>query len=526
MTVRLRKRLRNLQKQMAMHNNAARTGVIDIGSNSVRLVIYECYGAAATPVFNEKILAGLGRSLKADGKLYAPGVTQSLKALARFALIAEAHGLETLRAVATAAMREASDGPDFIKAVKAQTGIKIDVLSGAEEARMSAYGVISGDHRARGTVADLGGASLELVHVENRRAAKGRTYPLGPFVMMENGFDAQALRPQVKDKLKGASDKFSAKGEALYLVGGAWRNLALIHNQRRSYPLQILQNFEMNTVEALSLARWAAGDAAQDLMSWPGLSRRRAETLPYSGVVLEALITQLKPDRIIVSPSGLREGLLYLSLPEAEMGEDPLFDACEHLAMGNAQGLNFGRPLYDWLAPAAAHFPRGFDEASEARLRRAACLLVGMGKGLHPDHRAALVFDDVLYAPLSGLTHKERCYLALMLYSSYTGGEATPNDAAMNYHLLGREKQAAIIYGTAMRLATVIGARSAETLKAFTLGCDKAVLDLNVAPDQTALLNRRGVMRLKRLADLLGMSAQSNWQEALSTDDDGDDEDS
>ena len=497
-----------------MARDVRRTGVIDIGSNSVRFVIYEGYGAAATPVFNEKILAGLGRSLKTRGVLYPEGVAQTHKALDRFHMIAKSHDLSDLHLVATAAVREAKDGADFVDAVFARKGLAIKVLSGAQEANLSAYGVISGDHRARGVVADLGGASLELIRIEDRRAGEGYTYPLGPFVVMDNGFEPEVLRPKIEDVLQAAAQQVPVKGEPLYLVGGAWRNLALIHNERRNYPLKILNGFEMSVEDALSLTRWASVEASEDLMKWPGLSRRRAETLPYSALVLEALIQRFDPPRIIVSPSGLREGLLYTTLSGDQKTQDPLFDACEHLAMGNAQGLDFGRPLYDWLSDAAAHFPRAFEGSSEERLRRAACLLVGMGKGLHPDHRAALVFDDVLYAPLSGLTHKERCYLALMLYSSYTGGAVTPNDAAMSYHLLGREKRAAMIYGTAMRLASVIGARSAQTLSAFMLSCDDKAVTLEVDPAFSVLFNRRGAHRLDRLAQLLKVKAQSNWLEA------------
>lgn len=493
---------------------ARRTGVIDIGSNSVRFVIYECYGSAATPVYNEKILAGLGRSLKTEGVLYPEGVAQTHKALERFNLIAQAHGLTQLHLVATAAMREAKDGPDFIEQVYKRTGLTVKVLSGAQEALMSAYGVISGEQRAKGIVADLGGASLELIRVQDGAADEGQTYPLGPFVVMENGFDPQILKPKIKATLAESVDHFPEQGAPLYLVGGAWRNLALIHNDRRNYPLKILHGFEMTPEQARSLAQWASIDAAQDLMKWPGLSRRRAETLPYSALVLEALLEQFKPERIIVSPSGLREGLLYSALSADEKKEDSLFDACEHLAMGNAQGLDFGRPLFDWLSGAAANFPTTFDTERENRLRRAACLLVGIGKGLHPDHRAALVFDDVLYAPLSGLTHKERCYLAMMLYSSYTGGDVTPNDPAMSYHLLGKEKRAAMIYGTAMRLATVAGARSATTLSAFNLSCDDQTVSLTVDPNKSVLFNRRGVLRLNRLAQLLELKAHSNWEKA------------
>ncbi len=491
-----------------------RMGVVDIGSNSVRLVIYELLGAAATPIYSEKVLAGLGRGLKVDGKLYAPGAAQAFKALARFRQICSAHNLDKTFVVATAAMREASDGPDFIARVAREIGFEIECLSGEQEAQMAAYGVIAGDARARGIVADLGGASLELIKISDRRPGYGTTFPLGPFVIEHNksdDYDLAYLRAHIAAALSGIERDFSAHNDTLYLVGGAWRNLAMIHNQRTGYPLPILHGYAMSAESGLALASWAGETAAADLMNWPKLSSRRAETLPYSGLMLEALIQKLNPARLVISPSGVREGRLYASLCDKIRQRDTLMDACRHLALGNEQGRDFGQPLFDWLSPAMQAFPSAFDLSSETRLRRAACLLVGIGKGLHPDHRAALVFSDVLFAPLSGLTHKERAYLALMLFASYSGTIETPHAAAIDYHLLEREKNCARIFGTAMRLGSVISALSPQTLSNFTLTADKKSLRLFVDEAASTLLNRRGQMRAKSLASLLDVKLETNW---------------
>ncbi len=492
----------------------SRIGVIDIGSNSVRLVIYERYGASAVPVFNEKLLAGLGRDLRRTGKLYPLGAAQALKALIRFKALAKAHGLDSLIAVATAAMRDAADGPDFIKAAKAQAGLTIRILSGEQEAQAAAYGVIHGDKRSSGIVADLGGSSLELISVHDTQVGHGKTFPVGPFAMVDGPFNPKKIAPVLRKALSGIKDDFSAKGKTLYLVGGAWRNLALINNDRKRYPLQILHNYSMSPEAAMELAEWASVEAAGDLMTWPGMSSARAETLPYSALVLKTLLTALKPKRIVISPTGLREGILYQEMSAETRERVALFDACRHLAMGNIQGLNFGGPLFDWLKHTSDLFPCAFDVDAEDRLRRAACLLVGMGKGLHPDHRADLVFNDVLYAPLAGLTHKERAYLALMLYSSYRGNAQTPNDAAIDYHLMEREKHAARVYGTAMRLGTVISGRTADILTDFDLSAQDNVLWLNIKEGRGAMLNRRGVLRLRKLADMIGVKSNSTWETA------------
>lgn len=495
-----------------------RIGVIDIGSNSVRLVIFEVFGVAATPVFNEKIHAGLGRDLAKTGRLYAEGAAQTLKALHRYKALSESQNLDELRAVATAAMREAEDGPAFVKQVKDEIGIKIQVLTGAQEGHFSALGVVTGDRRSRGVVADLGGSSLELIRLDDMTPGLGQTFKLGPLAVMTNGYHPAKLRKYIRQTLRESAHDFHIGEDTLYLVGGAWRNLAQIHNERVSYPLQILQNFSMRPQEALALGKWAGEEANEDLLNWPGVSRARAETLPYSGLVMGELIKLLKPSNVVFSSAGLREGSLYNSLTASTRKRVPLMDACRHLAQGNEQGQDFGPSLFRFLKPVAPFVPRAFDEEAEMRLREAACLLVGIGKGLHPDHRANLVFSDVLYAPLAGLTHRERAYLAQMLYTSFTMKGETPNEAALNYHLMNRERQAARTWGAAMRFGSVISARSADLLKAFKLTADEGRVELKVKKPSEALLNRKGVLRFENFASLAGLSAKHNWVDAMGQD--------
>ena len=488
-----------------------RVGVIDIGSNSVRFVTYEIHGVATTPTFNEKLLAGLGRDIAHTGRLFGEGVERTIKALVRFKALADAQGLNKILIVATAAVREARDGPDFVKRVKKETGLKVRVLSGEEEAYFAAMGVINGDRRSNGVVADLGGSSLELIRVKDQTVSDGRTFALGPFAALKDPAKPMASRSLVRARLADAKDHYALRGGKLYLVGGAWRNLAQIHNERTGYPLKILHNFEMRSQEALGLGKWASEDAVSDLLIWPGINRRRAETLSYAGLVLVELIRALKPETIIFSSAGLREGLLYDSLTATVKKRTPLHDACAHLATGNEQGRDFGPGLFNWLKAIAPHLPGCFEDENETRLRQAACALVGIGKGLHPDHRADLVFEDVLYAPLAGLTHKERAYLALMLYASFTASSTTPNDAAINYHLMARERQYAMTWGAAMRAGSVIAARTPGILKYFKLSFDAGTIKLKAKRGHEALLNRKSVLRLQKVASLSGYNLETNW---------------
>lgn len=487
-----------------------RLGVLDIGSNSVRLVIYEFFGTHFSPVYNEKILAGLGRDLRKTGELSEEGKEMALDALKRFKTIAESQGLGDLLIGATAALRVASDAANFIRQVKAETGLDISPISGEQEAHLTAMGLIAAQPRAEGLAADLGGASLELIHVGKGKADKGISLPLGPFdVMGRNISDPSVfIDTQVMDSISqhlDGAELESFKGQTLYLIGGAWRNLAAVHQARTDYSMRTLQAYEMPPGEALELAQWAYGEGRETLLNWRGLRRRRAETLPYSGFLLEQLLQRLSPKRIVISTTGLREGLVYEALPETLKARDALLDGCRDLARGNLQAIHFGDPLYNFLKEAAVHFPHHFEPDNENRLRLAACYLAGIGKGLHPDYRADLVFDNVLYAPVAGLTHHERAYLALMLYSSYTGKSLPKNGAAVMALLSEEAQKSARIYGTAMRLAVVATARSADLLDVFTLSVKDGAISFDVVTDKGSLLSDRVKYRLNKLSQISGL---------------------
>ncbi len=487
-----------------------RVGVLDIGSNSVRFVIYELFGAAFSPVYNEKVLAGLGRDLRATGFLSPKGKKEALAALARFKTIADAQGLDQILVGATAAMREAKDAPEFIRTVKTETDIDINPVSGEKEAELTAMGLIAAQPNADGIAADLGGASLELIGLDQGVVGKGISYPIGPFrvagrdLTLGGSNDLSRMRDNIDKALKD-NPFLTTQNQALYLIGGAWRNLAGVHQKRHLYPMKTLQAYELMPGTAQDLARWAYGSGRQDLLDWPGVNQRRAETLPYSGLLLDVLLDYLKPSKIVISTTGLREGLVYDSMPETLKRRDPLLDGCRDLARGNLQGVNFAEPLFKFLNPLNPVMPQTFKTENENRLRKAACHLVGIGKGLHPDYRADLVFEDVLYAPLSGLNHKERAYLALILFHSYTGRQHTSNQDAIDLLLSQRERRAALIFGTAIRLAVVASGRSPELLKTLSIRPEKDALVISAKPAWTAVLTERVAHRLKKLGQLLDM---------------------
>ena len=489
-------------------NNATqkRIGVIDIGSNSVRFVVYSISGAAFAPIYDEKVLAGLGRDLRRTGKLHPEGRVQALAALKRFTLLAEAQKLDDVLIAATAAMRDASDAPEFITQVKQQTGLDISPLSGEGEALMSANGVIAGEPRAHGLAADLGGASLELVQVGAGQAYGGVSYPLGPFSMYDGGFDARELRPRIENILGDELAQSFPKIDTLYLIGGAWRNLATIDQKRNNYPLKVAHNYSLGAEHAGELADWAySPEGAAALMTWPNVSQRRADTLPYGGLMLRVLLDKLNPKHVVIAPGGLRDGLVYQALTETAKDRDALFDACASIAGQPSNRTDVGSAIFTFLSGVHTDLPRAFDLDAENRIRKAASLLIDTGAGLHPDHRAQIVYEIALYGPLPGLTHKERAYLALMLFRSYRSRKKPPDNAVMQ-HLLSEEEQfSAQIYGEAIRASVVLSGRAPAVLKNFSLSVQSANLVLAARAQAENLVVERTRTHFEDMAAMINM---------------------
>jgi exopolyphosphatase/guanosine-5'-triphosphate,3'-diphosphate pyrophosphatase len=477
---------------------------IDIGSNSVRLVLYRLEGRAIWTVFNEKVLAGLGRDLAATGKLSVDGAAQALTALKRFAAVIDGVRPAHTFVAATAAVREAEDGRAFCDRVAAETGLQIRVLSGEEEARYAAYGVLAGIPGADGVAADLGGSSLELIRVSEGSVGRGVTLPLGPFAMGDQkGQDGDRMRRAIAERLGPAADY---RADTLYAVGGAWRTLAQVHMDLGDYPLHVVHQYVMTAAEARDTARLIARQSRASLEKWPGLSKKRAETLPHAALVLDGLIERLGLKRIVISAWGVREGLLYEGLEPETAAADPLLAGCS--ALGARQGISPSLPsaLKGWIAPLVEALPVAFDRERDAVLADAACRLADLGARLHPDHRVELAFDQVLRAPVPGQSHAERAFLAVTVNARYGGGAATPEPATVERLLSPEQRRAGRALGLAIRLACDLSGRAPQLLANARARVKGDALVLTAADGYAdVLLGEQTRRRGKALADILGL---------------------
>jgi exopolyphosphatase/guanosine-5'-triphosphate,3'-diphosphate pyrophosphatase len=441
--------------------------VIDVGSNSVRLVLYRVEGRAVWTVFNEKILAGLGRDLAETGRLSPDGVEAAMSALRRFGALVAAARPDRVFAVATAAARDAEDGAAFCRRVRLETGLDLRVLTGAEEARYAALGVLAGAPDSTGLAGDLGGASLELIRLGGGEPGAGVTLPLGPFAFKESSrFDADKVRSQVERRLKPHLE--TLRTPVFHAVGGAWRNLALLAMRMSAYPLEIVHQYELTRREALEAARVISRQSPRSLERIEGISKRRLETLPHAAVVLEGIVDQLGVDRVVLSAYGLREGVLFDALPAQRRLEDPLIEGCA--ALSAREGVNplLGPAIEDWLWPAFAELEPVLG-SREVVMARAVCRLADLGARLHPDHRADLIFHQVLRAPIPGMTHPERVFLATAMFARHTAAATVPEPDLIARLLTHERVQRARALGAGVRLACDLSGRSPELLAKSSL---------------------------------------------------------
>lgn len=435
----------------------SRVGVIDVGSNSVRLVIFD--GAARSPAYfyNEKIMAGLGAGMADTGHLNPQGRARALSAIKRFVAVAEGLGIGPLTAVATAAVREASDGPAFRDEVLRETGLKLWVIDGQEEARLSAQGVLLGWPGSYGLVCDIGGSSLELAYLSEGRVGRRVTSALGPLKLREIKSKKKRhafIKQTVKDLFSKMGDE---TGKRLFLVGGSWRAIARIDMERRGYPLTVLHEYRMTPGRVIKTLKYIEENDLKDLRARCGISDSRMALVPYAVRVLREIVARFKPKDIAISSYGIREGMLYEQMPAELRERDPLIEACRFAEAKDARLPGFGKTLYDFVIPL-------FGRASPQRKRiiRAACLLHDVSWRAHPDYRHEVVFDNTTRANLGGLKHSERVFLGIALLHRYTNNRDGSRFEPLFKMVDEADQKSAEVLGKAMRLGAMLWIKADE----------------------------------------------------------------
>ena len=470
-------------------------GIIDIGSNSIRLVIYEGEGRIPSILFNEKIMAGLGKGLGKTGLLDADAVARSLGALARFRRLAEDMGVVKLRTVATAAVRDATNGPDFMARL-AEIGLPVELLPGTAEASLAGHGVLAAIPEADGIVGDLGGGSLELVGVADGDVGNGVSIPFGVLRVAQMKLGTSRALDRALDKaLAKAGWRDTAEGKPFYMVGGSWRALARLHQTLTDYPLPIVHQYVMTPSEAQRLVRALGQLDPKRIKSVTGITSSRIASLGEAASLLAALVRWLRPSALIVSAYGLREGLLHSSLPKPIQALDPLIEAAREEGVRQGRFPEHGDLLDRWIAPLFA------DESPQlARLRHAACLLADVGWRAHPEFRAERGLEVALHGNWVAIDAGGRAMLGQALFTHFGGQGVCPIvNQLIGYDLAIKAAR----WGLAMRLGQRLSGGVPEPLESSSLAIDSGAVVLTLRGEDRALYGEAVERRHKVLADAL-----------------------
>ncbi|MEO1042899.1 MAG: hypothetical protein AAFX52_11460 [Pseudomonadota bacterium] len=488
-----------------------RRAVVDIGSNSVRLVIFSGPPRAPISIVNEKVLCGLGDRDRATGELRLEPFERAIATLKRFRGILDAEEIQTEDVVATAAVRDAPNSADFLDAAR-DAGFDVRLISGDEEARLAGLGILCSAHEiARdghpALGGDLGGGSLELSRLGGPDGVKVHetvSLPVGALRMLTDHHGDLAL---VQDVARTSFQRVAwlqrPDFRSLYIVGGSWRALARISIQRNNHPISVLDHYTVDREEMLETCRYTELEGAETISKISGVQKKRVPTLPGAAVVLRCLIEQASIERVVVSACGVREGLLFDRLSERERSGDPLHALAQDLA-GRSEGGRIPDPHFvtSFLDPLFGEPP------SMRRLRFTAAQMIRGASLAHPEQRARHASSLVMASPFLGINHRERTILAVMMLARF-GGSISKDGGDLPLSLLDNDDLThAVQVGYAHRLVSALNRPMFSANSGFALEKHAGALRLMIQPGVTDLFAEAALKEFDRLADAFDLQPE------------------
>lgn len=480
------------------------TAIVDIGSNTVRLVVFHGPARIPLPVFNEKVQCRLGQGSDQTGKLNPDGVELALETLNRFMKLVQVMEVDTVSLLATAAVREAEDGPAFVQKINALFHTKVKVLSGEEEAKLAAYGVLSGLPDADGLLGDMGGASFDLVALDHGTFSQHDTTPLGHLrINGESRKSISQMRSFIAKKLAPLSWTEEMQGRPFYAVGGSLRAVARLIMHQTDYPLHVIDNFTLPREDAVALLDQLAKLKTDELGKVPDISKKRQETLPAAIALLQEVMSIVKPSHLVFSGYSMREGEFFLSLDEEIKAKDPLISSCIDLVKREGRFGQQGEEVYHWMSPL-------FSDESDKRqnLRHAACLLHDIAWAEHPDYRADHGFLRVLRLPVAGLSHHDRALMAACVYSRYKGNFSARIAKPLRTFLTEEDASWTKTVGAALRLAHTLASGAPHLLEDTCLEVRGGELILSLPENEDIFIGDAVARRVQTVAKHLSLSSR------------------
>jgi len=491
-----------LVKKTIKYTKLKRTGIVDIGSNTVRLVVFEGPSRSPRYFYNEKVSCGLGMGLRQTSFLNSKGKQKAYKAIQRFNAVLKTMSIVETYFVATSAVRDAKNGNEFIKNIEKKFNIKIHVISGKEEGLLAASGVLLGWPKATGIVCDIGGSSLELAYLENGKIKTAQSFDLGPLALQDYHELGKSKLEVINLKLSKIKNSFPSKVSTLFLVGGCWRALAKIHMNLTNYPLKVLQGYKVLVKNFDTTLQIISNSKNSELLQMTSSSEERVKLLPDACKVLKAIYEKFCPKELFFSGYGIREGIIFSQLSYEIRKLDPLLQACLYLEQNRSRYPGFGKILFEWLLPI---FPK--IDNNQKKIFLAACYLHDTIWQAHPDYRSEVCFETITGANLGGTDHSGRIFLALSLMSRYKKTDLNKIDK--KYLLLLNEKKIkeAMILGACMRLGAMLSVNIHENLRKTKIYTKETTLYLKMM-EKDNLLGDSVEKRFNHLGNLMNFKSK------------------
>jgi exopolyphosphatase/guanosine-5'-triphosphate,3'-diphosphate pyrophosphatase len=399
--------------------------VIDIGSNSGRVIVVRLSSGGHLEILSDaRTSLRLIRDLNGSGRLGSSAVDRTVAALHDFLAVADSAGARRVIAVATAAVREANNGVDFIGRVEDATGLDIRVIDGDEEAHYAFTGAVHGLPVEKGLLVDVGGGSLEISHFSSRRALRGWTLPLGALRVTDRflstdppkSSEISRLRDHVVSTLRAAALPPLREDEAVVGTGGTIRNIAKVHRAAMTYPIPRLHGYELSRRGVREVVDRVVGTPLRRRAAISGLSTDRADSIVGGVLVVQTIMEVVGAPTMLVSGQGLREGIAFEELSPAlpstgAVRQASLTALASRFSTWNAERARrrarMAGQLLDLLCPDIG------DEMQET-LDHAATIL-DSGRSVDYYNRWEHAADIVLSADLRGFSHHSIALLAAVI---------------------------------------------------------------------------------------------------------------
>ena len=471
--------------------------IVDIGSNSVRMVVYHALKRVPLPIFNEKYMCALGKGLARTGKLNPAGVKEAEHAIARFLVMARRLEVTSLDIIATAAVRDAVDGEAWVKGLAKHYGAEVSIISGEREAELAAKAVLSAFHEPLGISADLGGGSMEVAAVERNRIGEVASCHLGSLRMLDaTDGKREKMEEMIRDELKQITWLKKFAPPTIYAIGGGFRTLAKLHIKKSHYPLNLVHEYAMSRRAVNQMCDRLTEMSPAEIQALPGLPPKRMQTIVPTALVLQKLLVISGASEVRFSASGIREGFFYDLLGARLQKEDPLLASATDLAALVGRSGGYAQELYDWMSPLFASEPLLWQ-----RIRMALCKLSEIAWSIDPNFRAGWAYQRIIQSSLKGIDHKERLMLSLALYHRYQ--TRWKGDKSKISLLDERERLWARCVGLAANLAFQLSGGHSGNLYHAKLSFHDAKVSLKLDAEAAPLRTEAVEKRLEGLGDAL-----------------------